>query len=179
MCLLHDLRYLIIEQQTNMAFQILFSYLLLKSTYKYWLETTFVLFLNRKLPNFIHSGCENGFFGPKCLQECPYPSYGKDCQEICSCDNETCNHKHGCLSMYHDNHSQCYLFCVAFNPSHTLNMYNVVIFEYRYTNVRWRQVAFNWLQNINAHYYWHKFAAVIRLPIKKENSLTEIKYRFI
>lgn len=118
-------------------------------------------------------------FGPKCLQECPYPSYGKDCQEICSCDNETCNHKHGCLSMYHDNHSQCYLFYVAFNPSHTLNMYNVVIFEYRYTNVRWRQVAFNWLQNINAHYYWHKFAAVIRLPIKKENSLTEIKYRFI
>lgn len=50
---------------------------------------------------FVFLGCNNGFFGPLCSQKCPYPSFGKECQKICNCDNKTCDHRQGCKGMYH------------------------------------------------------------------------------
>lgn len=61
-----------------------------KSMFKY-------LFRNYSL------GCDDGFFGPICMQKCPYPTYGRECQKICKCDNETCDHTHGCTGMHHIN----------------------------------------------------------------------------
>lgn len=35
------------------------------------------------------------------MKKCPYPTYGKECQKICKCGNETCDHTHGCMGMHH------------------------------------------------------------------------------
>lgn len=44
--------------------------------------------------------CSIGFYGyPQHCLKCPFPSYGNDCQSICSCSNESCNHVTGCSSL--------------------------------------------------------------------------------
>nr|XP_022287203.1 platelet endothelial aggregation receptor 1-like [Crassostrea virginica] len=40
--------------------------------------------------------CGPGYFGPNCTLICPYPTYGDECQEICDCDNKTCDISTGC-----------------------------------------------------------------------------------
>lgn len=43
------------------------------------------------------SACLDGFFGQECNTSCTYPTYGKNCQFICSCRMESCNVAMGCL----------------------------------------------------------------------------------
>lgn len=54
-----------------------------------------------KLLPVVYLGCADGLFGPVCMEKCPYPTYGKNCQKICKCNIETCDHKEGCVGMYH------------------------------------------------------------------------------
>ncbi|XP_056016234.1 uncharacterized protein LOC125674673 [Ostrea edulis] len=41
-------------------------------------------------------GCPLGYFGQNCEHACRHPSYGKDCQSLCICAPEICNHSTGC-----------------------------------------------------------------------------------
>lgn len=41
--------------------------------------------------------CEDGFVGQECITPCRYPTYGRNCQFICSCRMESCNVAIGCL----------------------------------------------------------------------------------
>ena len=40
--------------------------------------------------------CGPGYSGPNCTLICTYPTYGDECQEICDCDNKTCDISTGC-----------------------------------------------------------------------------------
>lgn len=43
------------------------------------------------------SDCDTGYYEYlRLCKKCPYPSFGTDCQYICDCQNETCNHITGC-----------------------------------------------------------------------------------
>lgn len=65
-----------------------------------------VLFLFHKCDNTIDlhvrtkyiAECKPGLTGINCTSLCPYPTYGNRCQEICSCSNETCDVKTGCIN---------------------------------------------------------------------------------
>ena len=37
-----------------------------------------------------------GFYGENCTETCPFPSYGRDCQDICDCTVDDCNFVIGC-----------------------------------------------------------------------------------
>lgn len=39
-----------------------------------------------------------GYTGLNCSAKCPYPSYGRKCQEICNCDPNQCDKSRGCNS---------------------------------------------------------------------------------
>ena len=41
-------------------------------------------------------GCPNGFYGVKCRDQCRYPNYGEQCQSLCACESQLCNHISGC-----------------------------------------------------------------------------------
>lgn len=61
--------------------------------------------------------CEEGYTGQNCEIVCPFPSYGLDCQSICSCAETTCDHVNGCRGyssgIYCYNFmSQCAVFLV-------------------------------------------------------------------
>ncbi|XP_056016764.1 uncharacterized protein LOC125676663 [Ostrea edulis] len=40
--------------------------------------------------------CALGYLGIYCPEQCPFPSFGKDCQLSCSCSKHLCNHAKGC-----------------------------------------------------------------------------------
>lgn len=40
--------------------------------------------------------CLDGFFGQACDRPCRYPTYGRNCQSICSCRMESCDVALGC-----------------------------------------------------------------------------------
>nr|XP_022289432.1 scavenger receptor class F member 2-like [Crassostrea virginica] len=40
--------------------------------------------------------CRVGFYGKYCTVACPFPSYGRDCQDICNCPIDDCNFVMGC-----------------------------------------------------------------------------------
>lgn len=40
--------------------------------------------------------CEAGYFGTNCSSRCPYNSYGKECQMVCKCPEDSCNFAVGC-----------------------------------------------------------------------------------
>lgn len=47
---------------------------------------------------FFFSECSPGYSGPGCIIACPYPLYGKNCQNKCTCSTtEYCNFMSGCL----------------------------------------------------------------------------------
>ncbi|XP_048768718.2 uncharacterized protein LOC125675237 [Ostrea edulis] len=50
------------------------------------------------------TACEVGFHGPNCTVRCPPPSYGKDCQLKCTCNDDDCRHHHvyGCIKTITD-----------------------------------------------------------------------------
>lgn len=41
--------------------------------------------------------CSPGYTDRECTTKCPYPLYGKDCQQICQCSAEYCYFVSGCL----------------------------------------------------------------------------------
>ncbi|XP_034335682.2 multiple epidermal growth factor-like domains protein 10 isoform X2 [Magallana gigas] len=41
--------------------------------------------------------CDVGFYNTTCSSPCPYPTYGRDCQNICNCTQNMCNIVQGCL----------------------------------------------------------------------------------
>lgn len=61
--------------------------------------------LNRKFKNSsfwpniymtIFIACKAGYTGINCDTKCIYPLYGNDCQSMCNCTNEDCDHMDGC-----------------------------------------------------------------------------------
>lgn len=40
--------------------------------------------------------CTIGYFAKNCELRCPYPSYGEECQAICTCPKVTCDFVYGC-----------------------------------------------------------------------------------
>ncbi|XP_048770012.2 cell death abnormality protein 1-like [Ostrea edulis] len=40
--------------------------------------------------------CSRGFYGPKCENYCPYPTYGQECQSLCNCIQQLCHPINGC-----------------------------------------------------------------------------------
>lgn len=50
------------------------------------------------IPIYLTIECSTGFYGlPPFCMKCPYPSYGVDCQTVCLCQYENCNHVTGCF----------------------------------------------------------------------------------
>uniref|UniRef100_A0A8W8JI24 Uncharacterized protein n=1 Tax=Magallana gigas TaxID=29159 RepID=A0A8W8JI24_MAGGI len=47
--------------------------------------------------------CMQGFTGENCSSACPYPTYGRDCQELCNCSKDICDVITGCQSFTTDN----------------------------------------------------------------------------
>lgn len=45
---------------------------------------------------FHNSACEVGYKGVDCETECPFPSYGRECQLICACEETDCDFVNGC-----------------------------------------------------------------------------------
>ncbi|XP_056015923.1 uncharacterized protein LOC125675443 isoform X2 [Ostrea edulis] len=41
--------------------------------------------------------CRAGYFGIDCSNKCPFPSYGKHCQQECQCNAELCDVSEGCV----------------------------------------------------------------------------------
>lgn len=41
-------------------------------------------------------GCNVGFFGQDCREQCPAPTFGIDCQFMCNCSNDDCHFAFGC-----------------------------------------------------------------------------------
>lgn len=39
-----------------------------------------------------------GFSGDNCTSRCPYPTYGRVCQELCNCSKDMCDVSTGCQS---------------------------------------------------------------------------------
>ncbi|XP_056016761.1 multiple epidermal growth factor-like domains protein 10 [Ostrea edulis] len=40
--------------------------------------------------------CALGYFGMHCPEQCPFPSFGNECQLSCNCSKHQCNHAKGC-----------------------------------------------------------------------------------
>lgn len=64
----------------------------------------FTLLLNKKVnanPTsslcFI-SDCQIGYYYINCSKPCQYPYYGSKCGQVCSCEEEDCDHTSGCKS---------------------------------------------------------------------------------
>lgn len=69
-----------------------------------WLALRLMVYLQFTysiLPHFCCIDCDIGFYGLQC-EKCPYSSFGKDCQSICNCTKERCNHAVGCIVLEYD-----------------------------------------------------------------------------
>lgn len=40
-----------------------------------------------------------GYTGMNCSSKCPYPSFGRKCQELCNCSENQCDISRGCNSL--------------------------------------------------------------------------------
>lgn len=45
---------------------------------------------------YFEIACAVGFKGNSCGTKCTYPTYGQDCQMICSCSKKDCDFVSGC-----------------------------------------------------------------------------------
>ena len=67
--------------------------------------------------------CGDGYHGPNCIIPCRYPNYGRECQEKCHCQENTCNFVTGCLMYGEKSHLQIhksmhtYTYCTFTNSS--------------------------------------------------------------
>lgn len=44
--------------------------------------------------------CHIGFFASNCSLTCPYPTYGRGCQNFCNCTKDMCDYVQGCLEEF-------------------------------------------------------------------------------
>lgn len=44
--------------------------------------------------------CDIGFYTSSCSLTCPYPTYGRGCQNICNCTKDMCDYVQGCLKEF-------------------------------------------------------------------------------
>lgn len=44
----------------------------------------------------IFKACTSGYTGINCATKCIYPLFGQDCQSVCNCTKEHCDHVDGC-----------------------------------------------------------------------------------
>lgn len=44
--------------------------------------------------------CAIGFYTTSCSLPCPYPTYGRDCHNICNCTTYLCDYVQGCLKEF-------------------------------------------------------------------------------
>lgn len=44
----------------------------------------------------MYLACEDGYFGTNCALKCRYPTFGKQCQSLCTCDIQNCDYANGC-----------------------------------------------------------------------------------
>ncbi|XP_062587050.1 platelet endothelial aggregation receptor 1-like isoform X2 [Saccostrea cucullata] len=49
------------------------------------------------MPTFAVRECKIGYYGMNCSSPCPPPTFGLDCQTLCPCENDICNHITGCM----------------------------------------------------------------------------------
>nr|XP_034334931.1 protein draper isoform X5 [Crassostrea gigas] len=42
--------------------------------------------------------CYPGYLGWNCSEQCRYPNYGRDCQELCKCEEKLCDIADGCIA---------------------------------------------------------------------------------
>ncbi|XP_065926948.1 cell death abnormality protein 1-like [Magallana gigas] len=42
--------------------------------------------------------CYPGYLGWNCSEQCRYPNYGRDCQELCKCEEKLCDIANGCIA---------------------------------------------------------------------------------
>uniref|UniRef100_K1PXJ5 Multiple epidermal growth factor-like domains 6 n=1 Tax=Magallana gigas TaxID=29159 RepID=K1PXJ5_MAGGI len=62
-----------------------------------------ILFSNEIIEyQHVYQPCMQGFTGDNCSSRCPYPTYGRDCQELCNCSKDMCDVSTGCLSFTTD-----------------------------------------------------------------------------
>lgn len=47
---------------------------------------------------FYFKECMPGYFGNNCSEVCEYPTFGKKCANVCSCEKHLCNFMHGCTN---------------------------------------------------------------------------------
>lgn len=54
-----------------------------------------VLFIS--LMNILCIACNKGYFGANCDIKCKLPWYGQNCQSLCWCKPQYCDHVNGCM----------------------------------------------------------------------------------
>uniref|UniRef100_A0A8W8JJF9 Multiple epidermal growth factor-like domains 10 n=1 Tax=Magallana gigas TaxID=29159 RepID=A0A8W8JJF9_MAGGI len=57
--------------------------------------TTVPIYVSRLLRHF---KCYPGYLGWNCSEQCRYPNYGRDCQELCKCEEKLCDIADGCIA---------------------------------------------------------------------------------
>lgn len=53
------------------------------------------MFQSYEVFNFVE--CAVGFYDTTCSSPCPYPTYGRHCQNMCNCTKDMCDIEQGCL----------------------------------------------------------------------------------
>lgn len=54
--------------------------------------------------------CVTGYTGLNCTKKCPFPTYGKRCQNLCKCDKDQCDMSTGCSTLS-DGILNCFFPC--------------------------------------------------------------------
>lgn len=45
----------------------------------------------------MYLACEDGYFGTNCALKCRYPTFGNQCQSLCTCNIQNCDYANGCI----------------------------------------------------------------------------------
>lgn len=45
----------------------------------------------------LYSECRAGYYWINCSKTCPYPAFGHQCKQNCSCKQELCDFMNGCI----------------------------------------------------------------------------------
>nr|XP_022337404.1 uncharacterized protein LOC111133362 [Crassostrea virginica] len=75
--------------------------------------------------------CKTGYYWLDCTRTCPFPYYGRDCQQNCTCDRKVCSFITGCTEG--DEYSKTtstYINKIVY----TINTQSAISTEYRFTN---------------------------------------------
>nr|XP_022335418.1 uncharacterized protein LOC111132061 isoform X2 [Crassostrea virginica] len=75
--------------------------------------------------------CKAGYYWMNCNRTCPYPYYGRDCQQECTCIQKVCNFMTGCTKG--DENSKTTATYIN-KIEYTINTHSAISTEYRFTN---------------------------------------------